>query len=133
MGGGIPQQATAISIVVLVYSSICLTLSTLLSCLLWTYGERFTCKLTLTSVGCTVANSTDVMIFATFTAVSTLASIVQQLHYALDWRIIKQAQFDQAIKSLSHPGLAFGGAAEKADVVLFYIRMQLPLFGEFSR
>jgi hypothetical protein len=67
-----------------------------------------------------------VTIFSTFTAISTLASIIQQVHYATSFFTIKQAQFQQAVKSLSHPGLAFGGAAEPTDVVLFYIRMRIP-------
>ncbi|KAH6674167.1 hypothetical protein B0J14DRAFT_33301 [Halenospora varia] len=106
MAGGIPQEAVATSAVVLIYSFICLTLVTLLVCLLVSFGERWT----------------FVTIFSAFTALSTLGSIIQQFHYAFDWRVIKQAQFDQAVKSLSHPGLAFGGAAEKADIILFNIQ-----------
>ena len=64
------------------------------------------------------------MIFSSFTSIATLASFIQQIHYATDWSIIKQAQFDQAVESLQHPGLSFGGAAEKTDVILFYIREQ---------
>jgi hypothetical protein len=67
-----------------------------------------------------------VTIFSTATAISTLASIIQQLHYATSWLVIKQAQFQQAVKSLSHPGLAFGGAAEQTDIILFYIRKKAP-------
>jgi hypothetical protein len=63
------------------------------------------------------------MVFSAFTAVSTVGSIIQQFHYAINWRTIKQAQFNQALLSLKVPGLSFGGAAEKADIVLFYIRM----------
>jgi hypothetical protein len=68
------------------------------------------------------ANISDVMIFSTFTSIATLASFVQQIHYALAWSLIKQSQFETAVKSLSHPGLSFGGAAEPIDVILFYIR-----------
>jgi hypothetical protein len=66
------------------------------------------------------------MIFSSFTSIATLGSFIQQIHYAVDWSTIKQAQFDQAVKSLSHPGLAFGGAAERTDVILFYIRTYDP-------
>lgn len=67
------------------------------------------------------------MIFALFTAISTLASIIQQFHYVFDWSTIKHAQYEQALKSVSHPGLAFGGAAGQADIVLFYIRKNFRL------
>jgi hypothetical protein len=36
--------------------------------------------------------------------------------------MIKEAQFDKAVQSLKHPGLAIGGAAQPVDVVLFFIR-----------
>jgi hypothetical protein len=63
-----------------------------------------------------------VTILSTFTALSTLGSIIQQLHYAISWKVIKEAQFDKAVQSLKHPGLAIGGAAQPVDVVLFFIR-----------
>jgi hypothetical protein len=64
----------------------------------------------------------DVTIFSAFTALSTLGSIIQQIHYATSWVIIKEAQFNKAVQSLDHPGLALGGAAQPVDVVLFFIR-----------
>lgn len=64
----------------------------------------------------------DVTIFSAFTALSTIGSIIQQIHYATSWLIIKEAQFNKAVQSLHHPGLAFGGAAQPVDVVLFFIR-----------
>jgi hypothetical protein len=66
--------------------------------------------------------ATDVTVFSSFTALSTLGSITQQLHYATSWVIIKEAQFHKAVESLDHPGLALGGAAQPVDVVLFFIR-----------
>jgi hypothetical protein len=61
-------------------------------------------------------------LFSAFTALSTLASIIQQLHYATAWAIIKQAQFDKALETLTHPGLALGVSAQSVDQVLFFIR-----------
>ncbi|KAE8448058.1 hypothetical protein EG329_009823 [Mollisiaceae sp. DMI_Dod_QoI] len=63
-----------------------------------------------------------VTIFSGFTALSTAASLVQQLHYATSWVVIKQAQFDKALLALTHKGLAIGGAAQIVDQVLFYIQ-----------
>jgi hypothetical protein len=63
-----------------------------------------------------------------FTATSTLASIIQQIHYATAWVAIKQAQYDKAVEYLNTPSLAIGGAAEKTDVVVFDIRKLSPLF-----
>jgi hypothetical protein len=64
----------------------------------------------------------DVTLLCFFTAVSTVASIIQQFHYAFAWKVIKQAQFDKALQSLTTPALGLGGAAQMVDVVLFDIR-----------
>lgn len=64
----------------------------------------------------------DVTFFSAFTALSTLASIIQQLHYATAWVVIKQAEFDKAVEDLEHPALAVGGAAQVVDKGLFLIR-----------
>ncbi|CZR59817.1 uncharacterized protein PAC_09711 [Phialocephala subalpina] len=106
MAPGIPSQAVWASVVVLIYSSICLSLSTMLTCLLISFGESWS----------------YVTIFSGFTALSTAASIAQQFHYATSWVIIKQAQFDKAVLALTHKGLAFGGAAQIVDQVLFFIQ-----------
>ncbi|CAG8952343.1 hypothetical protein HYFRA_00001089 [Hymenoscyphus fraxineus] len=51
----------------------------------------------------------------------TFASIVQQIHYAVNWRNIKQLQYERALENLRHPARAFGGAAGGLDDALFYI------------
>lgn len=35
---------------------------------------------------------------------------------------IKEAQFNKAVQSLEHPGLALGGTAQLVDMVLFFVR-----------
>lgn len=45
MTGGIPQGAVGVSVVVLLYSAGCLTLTTLLTCLLISFGEAWSCML----------------------------------------------------------------------------------------
>ncbi|KAF8851897.1 hypothetical protein BDZ45DRAFT_129285 [Acephala macrosclerotiorum] len=106
MAPGIPSQAVWASVIVLIYSSICLSLSTMLTCLLITFGESWS----------------YVTILSGFTALSTAASIAQQFHYATSWVIIKQAQFDKAVLALTHKGLAFGGAAQIVDQILYFIQ-----------
>ncbi|KAN0108479.1 hypothetical protein V8E51_008221 [Hyaloscypha variabilis] len=106
MSGGIPQEAVPVSVIVLFYSVTCFLLCLLLVLLLISFGERWT----------------YVTIFSAFTALSTLGSIIQQLHYATSWVVIKEAQFNKAVQSLDHPGLALGGAAQPVDVVLFFIQ-----------
>jgi hypothetical protein len=63
-----------------------------------------------------------VTLLSFFTAVSTLGSIIQQIHYAVAWEVIKQAQFDKAVQALKDKGLQFGAAAQNMDVVLYFIR-----------
>jgi len=59
---------------------------------------------------------------ATFSAISTFASIIQQIHYATSWRFVKIAQYEKAIKSQTIEGAAFQVAAGPTDTVLFTIR-----------
>ncbi|KAG4434667.1 hypothetical protein IFR05_009842 [Cadophora sp. M221] len=106
MTGGIPQGAVGVSVVVLLYSAGCLTLTTLLTCLLISFGEAWS----------------YVTIFSGFTALSSLASVIQQVHYAVAWVVIKEAQFQKAVESQTRKGLAFGGAAQIVDQVLFFIQ-----------
>ena len=62
---------------------------------------------------------------ASVTALSTFASIIQQLYYATHWEKIKQADFEQALKSLITPSIALSGPAEPTEVVLYKIRRLL--------
>ncbi|CZR61688.1 uncharacterized protein PAC_11585 [Phialocephala subalpina] len=102
MGSGIPQGAAGASVAVLIYSFFCQTCSLLLVGLLLSYGENVT-------------------LLCSFTAISTVGSIIQKFHYAFAWEVIKQAQFDKAVQSLTTPALGLGGAAQTVDVVLFDI------------
>jgi hypothetical protein len=125
MGGGIPNGAVGASVAVLIYSFLCLTCSSLVVGLLLSYGEKWTCKLYIRSLNLEqklTAYLIDVTFLCFFTALSTVASIIQQFHYAFAWEVIKQAQFNQAVQSLTTPALGLGGAAQIVDVVLFDIR-----------
>ncbi|KAL3424019.1 glycoside hydrolase [Phlyctema vagabunda] len=106
MTGGIPIDVVGVAVGILLYSFVCLTLSLLLVCLLWSFGERWT----------------YVALLTIFTSISTLASIIQQFHYALAWKSVKQAQYSKAVESLSNPSLSFGGAAQIVDVILYWIQ-----------
>lgn len=64
----------------------------------------------------------DITLISVAVLIGTIASIVQQIHFAVAWVDIKEAQFAKAVLSLTDPSLAFGGAAQIWDVVLFYIR-----------
>ncbi|TGO52245.1 hypothetical protein BCON_0145g00270 [Botryotinia convoluta] len=106
MGTGIPQEAIGASAAVLTYSSICLTLVTLLICMLWTYGERWT----------------YVTFLAKFSALSTLGSIAQQIHYNRSWLIVKHDAYATALKAVETPALGFSGVGNNLDLVLFTIQ-----------
>jgi len=64
----------------------------------------------------------DVTILCISTALSTVTSIIQQFHYVFAWEVIKQAQFEQAVESLTTPSIGLGGSAQDVDLVLFRIR-----------
>jgi hypothetical protein len=46
---------------------------------------------------------------------------MQQIHYAVDWVDVRQAQCQRAKESLITPALPIGDAAHPVDVVLFRI------------
>ncbi|ESZ91386.1 hypothetical protein SBOR_8238 [Sclerotinia borealis F-4128] len=106
MGTGIPQEAVGASAAVLVYSSICLSLAILLVCMLWTYGERWT----------------YVTFLAKFSALSTIGSIAQQIHYNLAWLHVKHDDYAMALKAVDMPALGFSGVGNTVDLVLFTIQ-----------
>jgi hypothetical protein len=122
MGSGIPQGAVGASVAVLIYSFFCLTCSSLVVGLLLSYGESWTCKLDQSIRNLVADCLIDVTLLCSFTAISTIGSIIQQFHYAFAWEVIKQAQFDKAVQSLTTPALGLGNAAQVVDVVLFDIR-----------
>jgi len=81
-----------------------------------------------------------VSLIAIFSMISTVFSIAQQyvngnallrklptpqfcrIHYVISFKVIKQAVFDKAVKSLTVPSLGFCGAAQIVDVVLYWFR-----------
>ncbi|CAD6444337.1 9c1bf90e-de70-4607-976d-dff0b9741d74 [Sclerotinia trifoliorum] len=106
MGTGIPQEAIGASAAVLSYSFLCLILVTLLICMLWTYGERWT----------------YVTFLAEFSALSTLGSIAQQIHFNRDWLIVKQDDYETALKAVDLPALGLSGVGNEVDLTLFTIQ-----------
>jgi hypothetical protein len=63
----------------------------------------------------------DVNLCSAFLSVSTLASIIQQIHYAIKWRAIKTALYNQSQKLDEFPSLAFVGVAEPVQVVTYIV------------
>lgn len=123
MRGGLPSEALGVSALVLIYSLVCLKLSSALVCLLVIYGEKSKCASSSINILDDVANVlADVTIFSTFTAISTLASIIQQIYFIGNWKMLKQKHYELTMKSLLRHGLAFENSGEKGDLVLFYIR-----------
>jgi hypothetical protein len=67
-------------------------------------------------------NLVVVTIFSAFTSLSTLASIGEQIHYAIAWKSIKQAGFEKAVEGLKKAGTVYGDAVVPIDRVLYFIR-----------
>ncbi|KAH8821638.1 hypothetical protein F5884DRAFT_850857 [Xylogone sp. PMI_703] len=103
---GLPSGALWAIVIVLLYSIVCLVLCTLLVCLLWSYGEKWS----------------YVTLIAVFTTFSTLTSIIEQLHYAIAFRNIKQAEYENALRSLQTTTYGYNDSPQKVDIVLFWIQ-----------
>ncbi|KFY72879.1 hypothetical protein V499_07013 [Pseudogymnoascus sp. VKM F-103] len=106
MSGGVPQGALGLSVIVLLYSFLCLFLGLLLFIVCWRHG----------------AKSTYVSLIAVTASVACVASIAQQIHFATDWVGIKQAQYAAKERNPTNPILVVTGSAQGADLGLFWIQ-----------
>ncbi|KAK4549563.1 hypothetical protein LTR36_006560 [Oleoguttula mirabilis] len=103
MSDSLPQGAWAASILVLIYSVICLGAIVLLLCMLFANGEK----------------TNYVTLIALVTSVSTTASIVQQVYYACHWRTTKSTELQQAKASLETPTIAYTPLSTGLNLALF--------------
>lgn len=102
MRDAIPAAAVGASVGVLIYSLICLILCTLVVGMLFKHGEKWT----------------YITLLATFSALSTFVSMIQQIHYSMHWRTNKEAQYQMALYSENIKGLIFLGAAGYTQAIL---------------
>jgi hypothetical protein len=63
-----------------------------------------------------------VFFVAIFTSIGSLASIIQQIHLAANWRAIKQAEYANRLNPYLFASNVITGAAAGADLVLFWTR-----------
>ncbi|KFX85684.1 hypothetical protein O988_09929 [Pseudogymnoascus sp. VKM F-3808] len=106
MSGGVPHGALGLSVIVLLYSFLCLFLGILLFCVCWRHGAR----------------SSYVSLIAAFASLACAASIAQQIHFATDWVSIKEAQRAARERDPTSPILIVTGSTQGADLGLFWIQ-----------
>lgn len=70
----------------------------------------------------TYLTNKDVTFLAKFSALSTVGSIIQQIHYNRAWLIIKHDNYMTALKAIDKPALGFAGVGNFVDLVLYTIR-----------
>lgn len=109
MGASLLPEVVPLAVGVLVYSIVCLLFSLLLIWLVWVHHER----------------SSYVAMLGYFTCLSTLASIVQQIHTIVDWRNIKIDQYNTAVVMNNSIVAAVAGPSTGLDLGLFFVRMYL--------
>jgi hypothetical protein len=69
----------------------------------------------------------DITFLSGFSAISTLGSIIQQIHYNTSWAIVKQDDYNKALKAVKDPSLGITGIANPTDRVLYLIRTYTPV------
>ncbi|KAH6656783.1 hypothetical protein BKA67DRAFT_553082 [Truncatella angustata] len=106
MGVQVPEGALGTVIGVLIFSLICLTCSLLMIWLVWTHHER----------------DSFVGLLSYFTFISTLASIIQQLHTIIWWTDVKTEQWENSKAHIGSVEVAIAGPSVGIDLVLFYIQ-----------
>ncbi|KAK9778792.1 hypothetical protein SCAR479_04415 [Seiridium cardinale] len=106
MGIQLPDEALGTVVGVLVFSVICLVCTCLMIWLVWTHHER----------------DSFVGLMAYFTFLSTMASIIQQLHTMIWWTDVKTAQWEHLKTNVGSVEVAIAGPSVGLDLVLFYIQ-----------
>lgn len=104
------QGAVGIAAGVLVYSIICLLSSCLMIWLVCVHREHFS----------------YVALLSYFTLLSTLMSVVQQIHTIVAWRDIKIDQYNYAKANQGRVEVVLAGPSTGLDRILFYIRTPSP-------
>ncbi|KAK3939873.1 glycoside hydrolase [Diplogelasinospora grovesii] len=102
----LPSEAVGYASGILAYSLICLACSSFMLWLVWAHDER----------------KSYVMMLAFFTTLSTLASIIQQIHTIALWKDVKTAQYEYQKAHVGNPELNIAGNSTGLDLVLFYIQ-----------
>lgn len=69
-----------------------------------------------------ISDNTDVTFLAKFSALSTLGSIAQQIHYNRSWLIVKHDNYATALRAVETPGLGLSGVGNNVDIILYTIR-----------
>ncbi|KAI1410994.1 hypothetical protein F5Y13DRAFT_201747 [Hypoxylon sp. FL1857] len=100
------HEVVGTAVVVLLYSFLCLTASSIMIWLVWTHHER----------------DSYVALLSYSTLLGTVASIIQQFHTFVWWRDVKIEQYEYTAKHLGSPEIAIAGPSVGLDLVLFYIR-----------
>ncbi|KAK7998627.1 hypothetical protein PG991_015106 [Apiospora marii] len=106
MGASLLPEVIPLAVGVLVYSIVCLLFSLLLIWLVWVHREK----------------SSYVAMLGYFTCLSTLASIIQQIHTIADWRNIKIDQYNTAVAMSNSIVVAVAGPSTGLDLGLFFVQ-----------
>ncbi|KAJ9136873.1 Glycoside hydrolase [Pleurostoma richardsiae] len=106
MGSALPSGAAGTAAGVMIYSIASLICSGLLIWLTWTHQER----------------SSYIACISYLAVVSTLASIIQQIHFIAFWEDVVITQFKHKKTHPNSPENAIAGGSVGMDLVLFYIQ-----------
>lgn len=106
MASQIPEGAEGTVAGVMVYCSICLIASSLMIWLTWTHQER----------------TSYVAMISYFTALSIVASLVQQTHDLVRYEDVLKEQFQNTKLHPGNPEIAIANGSVGVDLVLYYIQ-----------
>ncbi|KAJ9666787.1 hypothetical protein H2201_003191 [Coniosporium apollinis] len=95
MSNGIPQEYVGTVVAVILYTHLCLLATLVLLRKLYLNGDKFT----------------FVSLLTLFVSIGIVGAICEQIHYAANWKVVKEAQYQKALYMVDHPGLVFTNAA----------------------
>ncbi|KAH8677573.1 hypothetical protein BX600DRAFT_131645 [Xylariales sp. PMI_506] len=103
---GFPEAAAGTAAGVLVFSTLCLLCSIIMVWLVWSHREW----------------DSFVGFLTYFPLLSTLASMIQQIHTIVAWEAVKTAQWENSVANAGSVEVAISGASTGIDLGLFYIQ-----------
>ncbi|KAI1497283.1 hypothetical protein F5X99DRAFT_423639 [Biscogniauxia marginata] len=121
----LPHGAEGAAAVTLIFASISWICSAVMIWLTWSHNQRLSCKYIQPhplGVPPLKSDPIDVALLAYITIISTIASIIQQIHDIVRWRDVVTEQFQHRIENPDNADLQLANGSVGMDLVLFYIQ-----------
>lgn len=133
MGGQIPEGSEGVAVASVTFATISIICSLAIIWLTFVHNERLSCRC-FAGVPLPVARSiinislSDVALLAYFALMSTVGSMIQQIHVIAFYRDVVTEQFEDKLKNPTNPDSRLANGSVGMDLVLYYIRQSVLIY-----